>query len=496
MSSTSSSPPHEVPVETRARRPWSIAGRLTRHYAGSTFAILLVAAGFLYWGLARELRRHDQQLVMSKLRVLRQLVAQYPTGADALSNEVVHEAGEAGDAGEGGALHYYLRVVDGRGATLLETPRMETLIPSSAFPPPTHEPVGPDQCAACTASDDHRFLLLAATGAAAGAGAEPRALQVALDVSTTTRVLADYRAMLLAVLGLGLLAAAAAGVVLARVALRPVTDISRRVQAITVSRLDTRLRDERPWPAELRGLASDFDAMLDRLQDAFTRLSQFSADLAHALRNPINNLRGEAEVALTRERTPEEYQHLLGSSLEELARLSRLIDGLLFIARAEDPQRAVEHTRFPVRRELDAVLDFYEALAAERNVAVECEGDALLTGDPVLFRRAVSNLLANALNHTPANGSVTMTATQHANGGVAVWVTDTGRGIPGSHLPHVFDRFYRVDEGQGRSTGGAGLGLAIVQSIMRLHGGSASIESTAGHGTTVRLEFPAAQPTR
>ncbi|MDO8502070.1 MAG: heavy metal sensor histidine kinase [Gemmatimonadaceae bacterium] len=489
MSSTNSSPPHEGTVGTRARRPWSIAGRLTQHYAGSTVALLLIAASFLYWGLIRELHRQDRRLVASKLLVLRHLVAQYPTSADALSSEIEHEAGE------GGPLQYYLRIVDGRGVTLLETPGMDTLVPSSAFPPPTSGPVGPDECSACKASDDHRYLLLAATGTATGVGAEYRQLQVALDVSATTQILADYRAKLIAVLGLGLLAAVAVGVVVARVALQPVNDISRRAQAISASRLDARLCDERPWPTELRGLASDFDAMLDRLQAAFTRLSQFSADLAHALRNPINNLRGEAEVALARARTPEEYQQVLGSSLEELVRLSRLIDGLLFIARAEDPNHAVEHTRFPVRRELDAVCDFYEALAAERHIGVECEGDAWLNGDSVLFRQAVSNLLANALNYTLNEGRVTMTATQKVDGGVEVRVSDTGPGISTSHLPHVFERFYRVEEGQARVTGGAGLGLAIVQSIMQLHGGNARIESAVGHGTTVRLEFPAVVPT-
>lgn len=484
MSSTRSNLPREAPLVVRAVRPWSIAGRLTRHYAGSTLALLLVAAGFLYWGLVRELHQRDERLVASKLQVLRHLVGQYPTGSEALSSEIEHEAGEEGP------LQYYLRIIDGRGVTLLETPGMDSLIPSSAFPSPASEPVGSADCTSCLASDGGRYLLLAATGAAPGVGADFRQLQIALDVSATARILADYRSLLITVLGLGLLAASAAGVVVARVALRPVNDISRRVQDISASRLDARLTDARPWPTELRGLAGDFDAMLDRLQDSFARLTQFSGDLAHALRNPINNLRGEAEVALSRTRTPEEYQQVLGSSLEELARLSRLIDGLLFIARAEDPHHALQSTRFAVKRELDAVCDFYEALAAERHIKVECQGDAWLNGDPILFRRAVSNLLANALNYTPNEGRVRISATARADGVVEVNVSDTGPGIADAHLPHVFERFYRIEEGQVRVTDGAGLGLAIVQSIMRLHGGTASMESALGHGTTVRLEFP------
>ena len=273
-------------------------------------------------------------------------------------------------------------------------------------------------------------------------------------------------------------------------ALRPLARITKVTQRISANRLNERVTAGR-WPAELSALAGEFDAMLDRLEDAFTRLTQFSADLAHALRNPINNLRGEAEVALARARSPEEYQQILASSLEEYERLSRLIDGLLFIARAEDSRTAIERTRFESRRELDAVREFYEALAAEHDVAVTCEGEAGLTGDPALFRRAVSNLLANALKHTPAKGCVTLSACGLAGGAVEIKVRDTGDGIAAAHLPKAFDRFFQVDPSRDQTSRGVGLGLAIVQSIMRLHGGAASIESTVGRGTTVTLAFPA-----
>ena len=467
----------------------SIAGLLTTHYAGSTLALLLLAAGVLYWGLARELHRQDTRLVASKMLVLRHMVGQFPAGAEALTSEIEHEAGEEGP------LQYYLRIVDSHGATIIETPGMDRLVPSSVFPAPARARIDPNACADCADSDDGRYLMLTAIGRAAGSSTDDRQLQVALNVAATTRILAGYRNLLIAVLGVGLLIAAVVGFLIAHLGLRPVRDISQRIQAISASRLDARLQDARPWPSELRGVAGDFDAMLDRLQDSFARLTQFSGDLAHALRNPINNLRGEAEVALARTRTADEYQQVLGSSLEEYDRLSRLIDGLLFIARSEDPHQALAVTRFPVRRELDAVRDFYEALAAERQVVVECEGDAWLTGDPVLFRRAVSNLLANALNHTPNGGRVRMSVTEQAGGDVAVRVTDTGPGIAAAHLPHVFERFYRVEEGQAHVSNGAGLGLAIVQSVMRLHGGTARIESEPGHGTTLILDFPAVEPT-
>ncbi len=486
MFSTSSSP--EAASGARGApgvqpRRWSIAGRLVWYYAGSTFVLLVLAVGVLYMGLARDLARHDEKLVASKMQVLRHLLTEYSRNSEALASEVEHEGGEQGP------LQFYMRVMDAAGRLIIATPGMDARAPAASFPVPVEERAEAASCAPCRRSATGDLLLLSVLESGSADSAAPLVLQVALDVTDTNEVLAAYRLTLFIVMGFGLLAAALLGGVVARAAMQPVATITRRVQAITASHLEDRLA-ETEWPAELSGLAGEFDAMLDRLQDSFTRLTQFSADLAHALRNPINNLRGEAEVVLGRARSPEEYQQVLGSSLEEFGRLSRLIDGLLFIARAEDPHRVVERTLFPAGREVDAVCEFYEALSQERGVTVESEGEGLVLGDPVLFRRAVSNLLANALNHTPAGGRVTMSTFARRDGTVEVRVSDTGDGIAAQHLPRVFDRFYRVEDGQARDTVGAGLGLAIVRSIMRLHGGDADIQSRVGAGTTVRLVFP------
>lgn len=232
--------------------------------------------------------------------------------------------------------------------------------------------------------------------------------------------------------------------------------------------------------------------MLDRLQGSFNRLNEFSAEIAHALRHPINNLRGEAEVALTRARSTEEYRQVISSSLEEYERLSRLIDGLLFIARTDDPRAALDRVTFSARPEMDAVRDFYEAFAAERKVEVTCEGDATVTGDPVLVRRAISNLLGNALRHTPAGGRVTLSARPLADGAAELSAADTGCGIRPEHLEQVFERFFQADKTRAANGDGAGLGLAIVRSIMRLHGGSATARSVLSEGTTITLRFPRA----
>jgi two-component system heavy metal sensor histidine kinase CusS len=237
----------------------------------------------------------------------------------------------------------------------------------------------------------------------------------------------------------------------------------------------------------LQPLAIAFDQMLDRLEDSFTRLSRFSADLAHELRTPIANIRGETEVALTRPRSPGEYQKVLESSLGECERLSAIIDSLLFLARAEAADRSIQPARFDGRAEIEKIAEFYRPVAEERAITLTCTGNAEIDADPVLFRRAVSNLIENALRYTPEAGGISIGLAAR-DGDVHVAVQDNGSGIAAEHLPRVFDRFYRADPA--RSPHGSGLGLALVKSIADLHGGTAEITSEVSRGTRVTLTLP------
>jgi two-component system heavy metal sensor histidine kinase CusS len=240
------------------------------------------------------------------------------------------------------------------------------------------------------------------------------------------------------------------------------------------------------WPRELQRLAVAFDDMLARLEISFTRLSQFSADLAHELRTPIANILGEAQVALTRDRTSDEYREVIESTVVECERLSGIVDNLLFVARADAARELIERKQFDGRAALEKIATFYRTIAEDRRVTINCTGEGEIHGDPVLFSRAVSNLVDNALRFTPDGGAIQISiAARAAHSEVAV--SDSGCGIPSEHLPHVFDRFYRVDSS--RSSAGAGLGLALVKSIVDLHGGSARIESEVNRGTAVVLTF-------
>jgi two-component system heavy metal sensor histidine kinase CusS len=463
---------------------WSITRRLTLLYAASTAALLVLAGGSLYWTLKRNLDTARGSLLASKVEVLRLLLREHPRKAEVLASEVEHEATASH------LLRYFVRILDEPGRVRFETSGMAELLPASLFPVPAPAGAAIPAGVPLELRPRQSFVLLAVRAPAGPTGREQWTLQVAHDVSASAALLADYRRKMLAVLGVGLVFAAVAGVWAARNGMRPLVQITKAAQQITASQLHERITGVE-WPAELSALAQAFDAMLDRLEDSFTRLSQFSADLAHELRTPINNLRGEAEVALARSRSLEEYQHILASSLEEYDRLARMIEGLLFLARADDPKTAVQQVRFDARKEIEAVRDFYEPLAKEQEVPVTCEGEGWLDGDPVLFRRAIGNLLANALRHTPAHGVVSITLSPPDRQGVVlVSVRDTGEGIAPEHLPRVFDRFNRAGPARAQTRGGSGLGLAIVQSIMRLHGGGASVQSVPGQGTTVLLKFP------
>jgi len=258
----------------------------------------------------------------------------------------------------------------------------------------------------------------------------------------------------------GILFSILAGILAARKGLRPLAEIAKAAERISASQLHDRIGPKQ-WPGELTALTAAFDEMLKRLEDSFTRLSQFSSDLAHELRTPINNLMGEAEVALSRERPSGEYRQVLESSLEEYARLSRMIDGLLFLARAETKDKRISRTAIDARKEIEAVRDFHEAVASERGVQVTCQGNATINADPILFRRALSNLLSNALQYTPQGGMVTLLVSKTDGESVEVSVQDTGIGISPEHLPRIFDRFYRADPARSQYPQGTGLGLAL-----------------------------------
>jgi len=459
----------------------SIAGRLTVLYTASVFIMLVLAMLFLFWSLKTNLEKEDHESLADEIAVLRLMLSERQSNRISLEQEVKWEQ-STGRSGQ-----FYKRVLNQDGRLMMETARMGVLLPARVFPAPPSGLQAPPARRYLWAPKGKVYLLMAAR-ARVGRGPRTLLLQAALDVSREEAFIAAYREKLLLVLACGILLSAAAGYVVARRGLRPLHRITGTAERITASRLHAHIEPAR-WPQELRALARAFNDMLDRLADSFSRLAQFSADLAHELRTPINNLMGEAEVALNKARTADEYRQVLESSLEEYTRLSRMIDSLLFLARADNAETRVGRSRFDARREVEAVLEYHDAVAQEQGIEMGCRGEAMLEADPILFRRAVSNLLSNALQYTPCGGKIKIEILSKARS-VEVSVRDTGAGIGPEHLPNIFQRFYRADPARSRHPEGTGLGLAIVKSIMDLHAGDVRVESLVGSGTAVVLEFP------
>ncbi len=273
--------------------------------------------------------------------------------------------------------------------------------------------------------------------------------------------------------------------------IRPVQEMATTARHISSTNLRERILPE-GYPFELASLANTFNQMLDGLEESFERISRFSADIAHDLRTPVNNIRGEAEVALARARSADEYREVIESCLEEAVRLSDLIGDLLFLARADSPLIHLRRERVDVGELLGGVREYYEASAADGGVALTtavASEPVVAELDRTLLQRAVGNLVSNALAHTPPGGAVVL-GTHADSSTIRIEVSDTGVGIPAEALPRVFDRFFRVDSSRSQGLGGTGLGLAIVQSIALLHGGKVEISSQLGHGTRVTLRIP------
>lgn len=459
-----------------------MATRLTIWYAASAFSLIAVATGLLYWVLVSSLDRADDRLLGDKVRVLRAVFLNRPYDNVAIRQEV-EEAWEARRATQ-----VYVRVLDPSGQVIAETPGMDRILPAPIFPSPSAEPGdGID----VTRDGDRIFRVLAAESNHGARPDQSLIVQVGTDRSDEFALLVAYRRYLFVVLGAAVILCSVVGYQIARRGLQPVHEITDTARRIRAANLHERLSAD-GLPDELLALGETFNEMLQRLEDSFTRISRFSADIAHELRTPLNNVLGEIEVSLNRPRSAHEYREVLTSALEECRRLARMTDDMLFLARAEAPQASMTRERLDLHRELTTLREFYEAAAVDAGVQIilDVGEPVVLDANRLLFQRAVINLLANALAHTPPGGSITVRATARDTTAV-VEVLDSGCGIPAEHLAHVFDRFYRVDQARREGQPGrVGLGLSLVRSILDLHGGSVGIESELGTGTRVILRFP------
>jgi len=308
---------------------------------------------------------------------------------------------------------------------------------------------------------------------------QPVSIELALDVTTHKLFFHTLTGWLWSALVLSALLSAGLGWLLARSGLRPLREVTQMAASVSARSLTERIPTE-STPAELQQLMLAFNAMLARLEDAFVRLSNFSADIAHELRTPLSNLMTHTEVVLSRARSSEHYQDNLYSNLEELRRLARMIDDMLFLAKADNGLMVPEAQPIELHALCEKLLDFYQLTADERDIRIELSGAARIEGDPAMLHRALSNLLSNALRYTP-DGEVIRVGIEASGQGVVLSVGNPGATIAEQHLPRLFDRFYRVDPARREGNpSNAGLGLAITRSIVEAHRGEILCRSSAG----------------
>ena len=444
----------------------SLTARLTLLFALASTAVLLGAAALVGMRVQAHFVEQDLAEMHGKLELVRFILGRLRSAGEL--DTVPRQLADALVGHE----HVALAVVAPSGRWLFRTPA--AVFPAAMLQMPPVEQAQP--LAWEHQGRSYRGIRgIASTGIA---GQAPIAVTVALDIGHHRAFMSAFATSLWLVLALGMASSALLGWITAHRGLRPLRRLAQAMRGISAGRLGERL-PLAPMPAELVELGQAFNQMLARLQDSFDRLSHFSSDIAHELRTPISNLMLQTQVAASKARSADEYREVLYSNLEEHERLARMVGDMLYLAQADNGLMVPVRTAVDLGSELRGLFGFYEALANEQGVGLELNGEGRIEGGRPMIRRALSNLLANAIHHTPRGATVRVSLTQRAGGAARLQVRNPGE-IAAEHLPRLFDRFYRVDPARREAGTGAGLGLAITHSIVAAHAGTIRAESHAG----------------
>lgn len=457
------------------RRPLSLALRITLVVVPALAVILVAFTGTLAWSVGRHFEQQDVAAMRGVADVVRPLLARAgPAPGTMLAEHLARS--------EPGHMGVLLEVRDGAGQTLFRT------VPEGLWDAMAGAPAASGVEVAGV--QGLRFADRSYRAALLQQG--PYRLLLAMNTDFHEQYLHALWRWLAAATVLSILLVLGAVCIAVRWGHAPLRRISRSLHELSTSRLHLRL-DPAAVPLELQGLVGDFNAVLDRIEEGFRRVSQFSADIAHELRTPLTNLTTQLQVELGKPRSPERYRETLHDSLEELQRLSKMVADMLLLAQADHDALLGTPVRFDLADEVRTLFDYFEALAEERQVTLALQGDTLpLDGDPQAWRRALGNLLSNALRYTPAGGQVVVRL-GGSPGQAMVEVENPGPTIAPEHLPHLFDRFYRADPSRRNGGEGAGLGLAIVRSIVAAHGGTIAARSREGR-TCFTIVVPRPEP--
>ena len=461
-----------------AARRISLTTRLSLIFALLSFMVIALVGFILYNTLEKQISIRDDGALLTRVEQIRTLLRD----EDVIN--LIHDKPQlfANMLGN----HEALLVVRFPG----QPPLIEVNPGHSPIPDVPPVPANADLTLAAVqhsmSRDDTPFISVAAAAQTSDA---PHQLEIISGrlLTERTRLLEVYRDQIILLAAAAAILTALLSYWIARRGLSPLQSLAGQTAAIGIRNLAVRI-DSTQAPRELLALIDSFNQMLDRLENSFTQLSQVSADMAHDLRTPIGNLLGQTEVALSQRRTAEYYEQLLGSNFEELMRLSKMTDNMLFLARAEHADHAIERANLKISEEFERVGEYFEGPADEREVRLNVQGEGEIWADANLLRRALANLLANGIRYADAGSEILLLAQQEP-AGTRISVTNRGPTIDPSHLDRLFDRFYRADVSRNTSAHASGLGLSIVRSIMVLHQGHWQVSSENGF-TRFTLFFP------
>lgn len=466
---------------TRPLKRWLARNSLASHIAlASALFGLIVAGGAVavaFWALAQQLEARSTAELESKREPLKHVLAEIPSRQAVLQNR-----------------HRFDDLLIGH-----DDLHLALVDPSSGQAIASFSPVALQSVAARDAGSEdgttirvwsalggERLRTIGGTGLTANG--ESVGYYLSLDRRRDSRLLTGFVKATIVVLPLLLLVVALGAWLIARAALSPLRRFNRLAASIGAQSLGQRLSST-TLPTELAELATEFNGMLDRINEGYKRLQEFSGNLAHEMRTPVATLLGRTQVAMSQMRSAEDLQGVLEGNIEELERLSLLISDMLFIASADAQENPTHGEHLELADETQRVADYLSLIAEERGITVAVKGTAAVTADRLLVQRAITNLVSNAIRHAYSNSTVSVVIAQE-DGNATLKVTNKGDGIAPAHLERIFDRFYRIDSGRARRDGGTGLGLAIVRSIMSTHGGSVTVRSSQGGETTFTLTFP------
>ncbi len=459
--------------------PLSLTARISLLFAVAACLVLLTTGYFLTHVVEIHLKEGDQLELQGKLDLIRNL---FKHSSSQKQQDFLPR--QLGDALVG---HPGLAVVvtDEKGNVWFSTPGarfpgvllQDCLTKSAACTPDTLQEWDLDGA-------NYRSMAMPITTSSG----KPYTVVVAQDIEHHDIFMEKFRVVLAIAIALATLTTASLGWAVTRWGLIPVHQVTNMVAGISAEHLSDRL-PATGLPSELKPLVLAFNDMLARLDDSFRRLSEFSANIAHELRTPISNLMTQTQVALTSARGKDEYKEVLYSSLEEYERMAQMVSDMLYLAQTDIGLLKPGQEKVDLAEETRGLFDYFEAWAEERGVSLSQAGSGIVRGDRLMLRRALSNLISNAIRHTPQGQTVHVYLDRN-NELVLVSVENPGPEIPTEHLPKLFERFYRVDLSRQRKGDGAGLGLAITKSIVEVHGGSISVTSSNGM-TRFQLTLPA-----